>query len=468
MPTTKTIWNKLKHNKLKVISTLIVLTILGSVSAPVLLRAQTDYEKKQIENKYAEKKEKLNSQLSSINSNLSELKSTIGETVNLKNSYLEQKKSTEEQIAKGEELLTQTRLAIAQLDEELDQKERDIQERKLKVGLILKQIQQQGNITSFEILFSDKEFGEKISELNNTNTLENRLIESINALDQARKEQEELKAKYQKTEKDQQDAQNLLGIQKDNLENLVSQYAADEAKYQADLALKNREAQVAARELAAAENQQAAELDKLRKKREAEAAAAAAAAAAAKQNSGTGSSGPTNTVGNTGPVGRNYGLCQAKTSPTRFNIKFGTLGSPVQGGDYTFTSAYGTRTLFGTTACHNGVDLANRNSPMLVAVAEGVVASKGSLSSGYGNFVVIQHTFPGAGTIYALYGHMRSPSPLAVGTKVSRGDVVGQMGTTGTSTGIHLHFTLIDGESYYPSAYGPIGLYYDPQDYISI
>ena len=56
-----------------------------------------------------------------------------------------------------------------------------------------------------------------------------------------------------------------------------------------------------------------------------------------------------------------------------------------------------------------------------------------------GNYIVIDH-----GNGYqTYYGHMNVPSPLAVGTRVDQGDVIGQIGMTGIATGPHVHFFII-------------------------
>jgi len=73
----------------------------------------------------------------------------------------------------------------------------------------------------------------------------------------------------------------------------------------------------------------------------------------------------------------------------------------------------------------------------LTAGADGVVAHKGSGGSG-GNTLLLKHV----GGMHTVYYHMQRPSPLRVGAAVKTGDVVGYVGTTGASTGPHLHYEL--------------------------
>jgi murein DD-endopeptidase MepM/ murein hydrolase activator NlpD len=57
-----------------------------------------------------------------------------------------------------------------------------------------------------------------------------------------------------------------------------------------------------------------------------------------------------------------------------------------------------------------------------------------------GNYVVINHN----NGFETYYGHMKEPSPLAVGTAVDKGDVIGNIGMTGLATGPHVHFFIIE------------------------
>ncbi len=93
---------------------------------------------------------------------------------------------------------------------------------------------------------------------------------------------------------------------------------------------------------------------------------------------------------------------------------------------------------------HNGIDIAAPlGTPIRAAAAGRVVISKsGGWNGGYGTYVVIQHS---NGT-QTLYGHMNSVS-VSVGETVDKGETIGGMGTTGQSTGVHLHFEVRGGKN---------------------
>jgi murein DD-endopeptidase MepM/ murein hydrolase activator NlpD len=87
---------------------------------------------------------------------------------------------------------------------------------------------------------------------------------------------------------------------------------------------------------------------------------------------------------------------------------------------------------------HKAIDIANRGGGSILAADSGVVTVSGWLDNrGYGNRVMIDH-----GNGYqTLYAHL-SKINVVVGQSVNRGDVIGMMGSTGRSTGTHLHFEI--------------------------
>ena len=102
---------------------------------------------------------------------------------------------------------------------------------------------------------------------------------------------------------------------------------------------------------------------------------------------------------------------------------------------------------------HTGIDLVEPFGSPVYAADDGVVALVGSSSSGYGNYVVIAHS----GGLNTLYGHL-STAVVKVGDRVSQGQPVGLEGSSGNSTGAHLHFELrINQKPVDPSPYLPPG-----------
>jgi len=88
---------------------------------------------------------------------------------------------------------------------------------------------------------------------------------------------------------------------------------------------------------------------------------------------------------------------------------------------------------------HQAVDIANHSNPPIVAAQGGTVVTAGWNGGGYGNYVIINH-----GNGYeTLYGHMLNNSVIVkAGDRVSQGQKLGLMGSTGRSTGTHLHFEV--------------------------
>jgi len=108
------------------------------------------------------------------------------------------------------------------------------------------------------------------------------------------------------------------------------------------------------------------------------------------------------------------------------------------------TSEYGYREhpVYGGTRFHAGIDIGADGGTSIYAAADGKIILK-EYYGGYGNTVMVDH---GSGVV-SLYAHMSSYATPAVGDYVVAGDVIGYVGTTGTSNGNHLHFEVrVNGE----------------------
>jgi murein DD-endopeptidase MepM/ murein hydrolase activator NlpD len=124
------------------------------------------------------------------------------------------------------------------------------------------------------------------------------------------------------------------------------------------------------------------------------------------------------------------------------------LSQPFGPSKYWFEPAYGIYPHF-----HTGLDLVEPFGSPIYAADDGIVALVGSSSSGYGNYVVIAHS----GGLDTLYGHL-SAALVKVGQRVAQGQAVGLEGSTGNSTGPHVHFELrINNKPVDPTPYLPPG-----------
>ena len=120
-------------------------------------------------------------------------------------------------------------------------------------------------------------------------------------------------------------------------------------------------------------------------------------------------------------------------------------------------SSYKYRTCaYGGIENHKGVDWAAPNGTPIYAAADGVV-TVAKFDPSYGNYVQVYHGADESGTTYAtLYAHMNGWPSVSAGQQVKRGDLLGYVGTTGNSTGNHLHLEIrvngirTDPENYIP------------------
>jgi len=118
--------------------------------------------------------------------------------------------------------------------------------------------------------------------------------------------------------------------------------------------------------------------------------------------------------------------------------------------DMRMTSSYGMRDhpILRQRKRHNGVDLAAARGTPVYATADGMVGVAKYYGS-YGNYVQIEH----GGELETRYGHLSSYT-VSAGDLVRKGDLIGYVGSTGRSTGPHLHYEVrVDGEPVNPIPY---------------
>lgn len=113
--------------------------------------------------------------------------------------------------------------------------------------------------------------------------------------------------------------------------------------------------------------------------------------------------------------------------------------------NYVITSNFGTRIdpVYYTKRFHSGIDLAAPQGTEIVSSANGIVVEVGYSSGGLGNYVYIKHDIKGT-IYYTAYGHMLDNSIIVrEGQPIKAKEKIGIIGSTGKSTGIHLHFSVM-------------------------
>lgn len=135
-----------------------------------------------------------------------------------------------------------------------------------------------------------------------------------------------------------------------------------------------------------------------------------------------------------------------------------SLSWPLEPGSFVITQPFGPTSVlleppYGTYKhFHTGIDVSAALGTPVMAAGDGLVVAVGHSNLGYGNYIVIAH----GGGIATLYGHLLQTG-VNVGNKVVRGQVIGLEGSTGFSTGPHVHFELrVNDQVIDPMPYMPV------------
>ncbi len=337
-----------------------------------------------------------------------------------------EQKSLETQLMAIVSEMEDTKDQISQKEEELGQKEEELFEAQAQendqyesMKKRIKYMYENGNTKFVDILCQSKDIGEFLNNAEYISTISgydrNMLVEFQKVVTDVENQEAELQKEYKQLQTMQDD----LIAKQDNVNQLLTSKQSEIQKLDSELGdTKNKLAQLEAAAAAAEKKQKEAA--------EAAAAAKKAQAAAVSKNTGSSSS---------------------------------SAGSPVVSGNGTFThpcpagyisSPFGYRTqpIAGASTNHKGIDFAAATGTPIYAAAAGTVISAGYAGNA-GNLLVINH---GNGLL-TYYMHC-SKIYVSAGQKVSKGQNVAAVGTTGNSTGPHLHFqVMLNGTPVNPANY---------------
>ncbi len=312
-----------------------------------------------------------------------------------KNLLDQQIANTSSQIANVEQQIAQYDQLIAQKEEELRQAEAEEAEQYALFCRRVRAMEEQGTISYWSVLFKADSFTDLLSRMDFINEImeaDQRVIDDLKAM-QVRIEEAKTSLEGSRTEA--QAARDELAAKKKELD----AQRAEANKVIQQIAAAEDETEATLDEMEAEQAKIQKEIERLNRELQAQLAA-------------EGKSNQSNPGGYIWPVNSRYitSTMGGRTSP-------GGIGS----------------------TNHQGTDIGRvgYTSPIYAAKAGTVIVSQ--RSSSYGEYVVISH---GSGNT-TLYGHMSSRT-VSVGQYVNQGDVIGITGSTGNSTGPHLHFEVVE------------------------
>lgn len=366
------------------------------ISAKAATSAEIQDEIDALEEKNAAIQAELDTIRSEYNANFNQMadivsqKAAIDQEITLLSDRIE---TTNQQIAAYSQL-------IADTQDEMDQAEERLRDLSAQHRDRIRAMEEQGNVTYWAVIFEANSFTDLLDRIN--------MVEEINASDRRRIEQMRIAA-------DIVEANRLnLESEKSAMEEIRLQLAADEEV----LEQKRTESDDLLYEL----EQKSQEYELLMEESEAlqedlmqEIAAKEKDLAAAK-----------------------YDEYLAKLALQGENPPSdATWVTPVSG--YTLTSPFGMRThpILGTQRMHNGIDMACAQGTPIYATRAGTVTVASYQAGGAGNYVSINHLDGFA----SIYMHMTNYI-VSAGQTVSQGQLIGYVGSTGLSTGPHLHFGI--------------------------
>lgn len=363
----------------------------------------------------------LQKELAAISKDIADLEDKSGETSEIITQYQAQIDVLEADIMAQEAIVAANDVKRAEITNEIILVQEDYDYRASMYKNLMQFIYENSNMNSFELLFSSKDLSDYLTKRDNFNDImdaADRLLKDIESslavLDARNKELLEIQAQYDENLKS-------LKIQENQLEQKIEEFetiASDLNLDAGELSIKYKEKNTRITEV----KNKIAALEKERKE------------------------------------------ILNSTAAFQWPLKSGY--------SYRVTSQYGWRNdPFGkpTTEYHRGIDLACSRGTPIVAVKDGIVTQASDKSNGYGNCVIIYHG-NGISSLYAHCDNGNSSRPtyhVKVGDSVKAGQVIAYVGTTGRSTGYHLHFGVIDTNTYTangknyvnPNKYLPDGYY---------
>ncbi|MGM9662877.1 MAG: murein hydrolase activator EnvC family protein [Oscillospiraceae bacterium] len=368
---------------------LMVLALFTESALPARAVTQADIDK------LKEQAGEIASNKASLQKEIDRLKAESADATARKELLDQQSDMIRAEIANAEAQINQYETLIAQTKEELAEAEAEEEAQHDLFCSRVRAMEENGTVSYWAVLFNASDFSELLSTLDDVGEVMEADQRVFDEMRRVRQEIQEKKATLEESLREAEEQKSLMEQKRQELQSQMTEAAelVNQLSQDKDTYLK----------LLQAEEKEAASIDaQIRQMQQ--------------QLAGSGST-PAPTYG---------GYIWPVTTSKRISSPFGSRINPVTGRAET----------------HKGVDIAGvgYTSKVLAAKAGTVIISQ--KGSSYGNYVVISH---GSGNT-TLYAHL-SQRNVSVGDKVNQGDVIGITGSTGNSTGPHLHFEITENGS---------------------
>lgn len=393
----------------------------------------------------------LSVQKAELQKKLDGIRSSQGQALNKKNLVEQQLNVLNQQIQVSEDLLAQYAQQIAEKEAELEAAKAKEAQYQAEFEERVRAMEERGNVSYWSVLFQASDFSDLLDWINMIGELmdyDNQILEKLaearQAVVQAKADLEASRQGQQETLAQQQSQQAQLQAQQAEVDRLIQEITAQSDVYARQIEQLEDSQDAVAQQIAQAEatyqKQLAAEkaaAEQAAQKAAAEKAAAEKAAAAAKAAAEKAAQQKQQTSSSSGGGSTSSGSQSSQTTASASGFLWPIASS------HRVTSPFGWRThpITGRQHLHGGIDIAAPNGTPILAAKAGVVVIS-QYGSSYGNYVVLSHP-DGTRTLYA---HMSQRS-VSAGDTVSQGQTVGLVGSTGSSTGNHLHFETWTGSS---------------------
>lgn len=393
----------------------------------------------------------LSVQKAELQKKLDGIRSSQGQALNKKNLVEQQLNVLNQQIQVSEDLLAQYAQQITEKEAELEAAKAKEARYQAEFEERVRAMEERGNVSYWSVLFQASDFSDLLDWINMIgelmdydNQILDQLAEARQAVTQAKADLEQSRQGQQETLAQQQSQQAQLQVQQAEVDRLIQEITAQSDVYARQIEQLEDSQDAVAQQIAQAEatyqKQLAAEkaaAEQAAQKAAAEKAAAEKAAAAAKAAAEKAAQQKQQTSSSSGGGSTSSGSQSSQTTASASGFLWPIASS------HRVTSPFGWRThpITGRQHLHGGIDIAAPNGTPILAAKAGVVVIS-LYGSSYGNYVVLSHP-DGTRTLYA---HMSQRS-VSAGDTVSQGQTVGLVGSTGSSTGNHLHFETWTGSS---------------------